>query len=268
MSGDSLAFLDPHEACFSHRTRGRTSSYDWKLSDPKLKSDLRDQIQPFLHELFKSQDAAQWGRFDGTIFRFPLRQDGELSEISKTVYTDEKMQNLFRMFENEVHQLLLFLTSVKKVEFWERSEGRSAVKVMSVSVNSPEALEKRARFKKAIEPFAKDRMWMPQPVSTTYKLQTKFEKSGSKATSRSFLVSQYYDGGASPIPNFTQGKTSRYLPWFGIALPQERASRNGSGGQIFCFLPLPPHPESPTGFKFHVNSFFSVSQDRLENICY
>lgn len=263
LSGESLAFLDPHEACFTHRTRGRTSSYMWKLSDPELRSRLRHQIEPFLFDLFESQRVLTQHEYDSTVFRFPLRQDAAFSELSQTVYSQTKVENLFSMFEKEVHNLLLFLTNVRKIEVWEKNGANSApFKVMEVCVDDAQVLEKRARFKQTIEPFARDRKWMPQELSATFEMQTTFRRFGKKASSstHAFLVSQFYDGGSSSARNFIDKSRAKYLPWMGIALPL--SNKKAPRGQMFCFLPLPPQAESPTGFKFHVNGFFSVSQDR------
>ena len=103
LSGDQVGFLDPHESCFTYREnehapKQHTSSQCWKLSNPDLKSELRDQVEPFLHKLFGSEDCLETEEFNGTVFRFPLRQNSAQSRLCKTVYDNDKVHNLFRMF--------------------------------------------------------------------------------------------------------------------------------------------------------------------------
>ncbi len=35
-----------------------------------------------------------------------------------------------------------------------------------------------------------------------------------------------------------------------------------SGGQLFCFLPMPLEADSPTGLKAHVHGYFALDQNR------
>ena len=173
------------------------------------------------------------------------------------------------MFEKEAHHLLLFLNNINKIEVYEKESAKTKPKLlMSVSVATPEALHTRVQFKKSVEPFARHRLWMPSPLAETYKMTTKFSKQERppkvKVSNKQWLVTQYYDGGDSPAKKFLNEKGSKYLPWMGVALQLAEGARCcvKKSGQIFCFLPLPKQEESLTSFNFHVNGFFSVSQDR------
>ena len=247
----------------------RSSSKRWNLSDPHLPENLHHQAQPFLHSLFNSQNSLNDREFKGTIFRFPLRKEAEHSDISKSVYSEQKVRSLFEMFEKEAHHLLLFLNDINKIEVYEKESAKTKPKLlMSVSVATPEALHTRVQFKKSVAPFARDRQWMPSPLSETYKMSTRFTKQERppkvKVSNKQWLVTQYYDGGDSPAKKFLNEKGSKYLPWMGVALQLAEGARccAKKSGQIFCFLPLPKQEESLTSFNFHVNGFFSVSQDR------
>ena len=73
-----------------------------------------------------SMNTKRVGRYNGTIFRFPLRQQGSNSEISRTEYTPEMIQSLlFESFKNESQHLLLFLQNVKSILLLEWKESLS-----------------------------------------------------------------------------------------------------------------------------------------------
>ena len=272
LSGDQIGFLDPHEACFTCKESDfpeqRTSSHCWRLTDPTLNTTLRDQVQPFLHDLFGSEDCLRSRHFDGTVFRFPLRRDGRQSRLSKTVYDEKKVRNLFDMFEKEAHVFLLFLNNIQKIEVYEKQDQNSQPQLlMSVCVANEEAINERKEFRERVAPFAMNRRWMHAPHTSTYKMVTRFchgeANMQAEPNEKTWLVAQYYDGGDdSPAEPFMKSESSKFLPWMGTALEMTGENLEGCNGELFCFLPLPQHEDSPTGLNVHVNGYFSVSQDR------
>jgi len=97
-----------------------------KLTSQKTNHSLRSaQFAPYCHfgcDLKK--------RFDGTLFRFPLRNNTTAaeSEISKTVYDKKKIDEMVMGFESAIPKMLLFLRHVQRVEVYmeevsERSGG-------------------------------------------------------------------------------------------------------------------------------------------------
>ena len=272
LSGDQVGFLDPHESCFTYREnehapKQHTSSQCWKLSNPDLKSELRDQVEPFLHKLFGSEDCLETEEFNGTVFRFPLRQNSAQSHLCKTVYDNDKVYNLFRMFEKEAHLFLLFLNNIETIEVYVKQNRESEPEpLMSVKINNRDAIDKRNEFRERVAEFAPERLWMPEPLSSTYRMTTLFESfdPAKPPSSKSWLVTQYYDGGLSPAEPFISSEKSKFLPWMGAAL--ELGEVTTCSGQIFCFLPLPQLERSPTALNFHVNGYFAVSQDRCASV--
>ena len=75
------------------------------------------------------------GKCNGSLFRFGLRQSP--SELSETVYSEERLHNLFQSFQIEGHITLVFLKSLQSIEFYERKEGsKDAELVCSFSIPS------------------------------------------------------------------------------------------------------------------------------------
>ncbi len=54
----------------------------------------------------------------GTLFRFPLRTKGQAakSEISKQVYSAERVATLLGELQEEAHLMLLFLKNIERLE--------------------------------------------------------------------------------------------------------------------------------------------------------
>ncbi len=58
-------------------------------------------------------DIFESGFFQGTIFRFPLRD--LKSELSENIYSREKIENLFESFRSEANNILIFLNHVTSI---------------------------------------------------------------------------------------------------------------------------------------------------------
>ena len=110
ITGDKYVILDPHEWFF----RG---GVEFDFINDKLAEDFPDQFAPFRIPSNK--------RFEGTIFRYPLRDSTE-SEISKKIYKPDEILEMFRKFyENESINCLLFLKYIERIHFYELKEGAS-----------------------------------------------------------------------------------------------------------------------------------------------
>ena len=139
LSGDKLVFLDPNEIYFKYTDDDgythRTSSHAFLLNSDELR-EIPHQLHPFQQSLFSSNDlTSSW--YDGTIFRFPLRQHGSRSGLPKTVYGEEKIEQMLSMLRSEAHSLLLFLKNVESIEWYERSS-RSAAPQLKFAVKIDE----------------------------------------------------------------------------------------------------------------------------------
>ena len=62
-------------------------------------------------------------RFDGTVFRFPLRlpeHNSELKDSSESTYAPSKVLGIFEGMKKDGHLFLLFLKSVESIELYHR----------------------------------------------------------------------------------------------------------------------------------------------------
>jgi sacsin len=98
----------------NHRTRQRKPGIIVKYA--KLKANCQDQLAPF--EGLWGFDSNQ-GFYDGTIFRFPLRTNGQGSELLESgICPDEWMTiRLFHGLFNEARLALLFLRKIATIDF-------------------------------------------------------------------------------------------------------------------------------------------------------
>ena len=119
MSGSKLGIINPDERLFSETGERKTGKY-WDFSKSKSGAEIsyhKDSSDIF--EKLLNTDA-KTGRCNGTLFRFVLRKSP--SKLSETIYNDRKMQGLLKSFESEGNLALLFLRSLKNIEFYHRAK--------------------------------------------------------------------------------------------------------------------------------------------------
>lgn len=117
-SAGHLAMMDPQEKIFGDKVGG----FQWCLDDKddqKALTTMHDQFQPF-RDIVSLVSGQEWStviqenqKFDGTIFRFPLRT--EASKISDNLYNSEKVVELYDSFIADADLSLLFLKHVTTV---------------------------------------------------------------------------------------------------------------------------------------------------------
>ena len=248
---------------------------------------MPDQFSPYNGVFGCSEDSFRRGRFPGTLFRFPLRQ--EASDLSETLYDSSKIQQLFKSFQSDAHLLLLFLKSVEAMELYTRKADQTHEELMFRVCIAPECLasvkRKRQVFLSSIDPTK----WMESPVSVTYLLVIETAEYSQlnlvSQKSYRYLVNEYYAGGEASLhlKSLHKDPVLSHVPLVGLAMilkdagPETRKvddPDNGNiqeveagpddepEGHVFCFLPLPVEEKSSTGLPVHVNGYFSVSQNR------
>ena len=272
LSGDKIAFLDPHMAYFQYQEGNLpprlTSSRQFIMNSHEMRK-FPHQFEPFKQKLFGSLNLNQW--YNGTVFRFPLRQDGSRSMVSSTVYNDQKMKQMLTMLQSEAHSLILFLNSVESIEWYEKSSPSDEPRLMfAVKVGDhcrQSVRRNRASFLTEIQPFTAHKQWKPASTHVTYEMTTSVKnmvRGQQSLDSKRWLVTQHFQGGshAPQLKRIMTGGASKLLPWVGVALPLGEDNGYEPQGQLFCFLPLPDSEDSDTGFHFHVNGYFAVSQNR------
>lgn len=268
LSDQHIGMIDPHEKYFKDSSGRCGTGRRWKLDDPETRK-FQDQFQPYKDIFGSSDETFRAGKYPGTLFRFPLRQ--EESVLSDTVYSTEKMMLLFEHFQTEAQFNLLFLKRLESIELFVRNdEGQLPEKLFQVRiVNTDLVRSKREEFISGISMGTMGTTKM-KPVTVTYPVtieNVKFtEGSVSERIQHSFLVTDYYAGGkvSTKLEELTKEESLSYLPWVGVALPlpSNQDVNAEPSGHLFCFLPLPLEKKSLTGLPVHVNGFFALSQNR------
>ena len=249
----------------------------WDLVDNRSDiARLEDQFAPFIQPLFGTSDETlEAGYFNGTIFRFPLRMQAGQSDLCQTVYSPQKVKDLFNLLEADAHSLLLFLKSLKTIEVYEKVDSDLApTMLMTVKISQNTEMEITTKRAELIEQIGQRQCGSIQSaVSVTYNMTTELTQqrhveTEPEVTKCCWVISQFYgcDEDVSSVREFSS--TLGVLPWVAVAVLVESTEEIVSGfrdrphGHIFCFLPLPREPESPTGLRVHVHGYFAVEQNR------
>ena len=233
-------------------------------------AEIADQFSPYKGIFDCTEEVFSQGFYNGTLFRFPLRT--EISDLSETLYSFEKVDTLFDSFKADAHLMLLFLQHLESIELYVREESDSRprkvfqVKIGQESLHTVRA--KRKEFREKIEPGKV----MPASRSVTYPIiieTVNFDSSGATNNTKqhSFLVTSYFCGGnvSSSFQKLITDKSLSYLPSVGVAMALPTGPKLQTPdiqGHVFCVLPLPVQKTSLTGLPVHLNGFFALSQNR------
>jgi len=227
VSGENLIIFDPTLQCLGREIKS--------LFNPGIKVNFRkhhvlnrsNQLIPYTGICnFNSKQ-----RFQGTLFRFPLRFRS--SKISKDIYTERKIQHLLDKVKENSSKLLMFLNSVKKMSFY-RSQGDSFLKDFEVTAYK-------------------------QPVSSNINLMTfmvSTMQSGEHEEEKWLIAtnSQLIKTGCHQQNHGTASVS--------VKLKIDKQSNNfyidSIEGECFCYLPL----YVKTGLPVHVSSNFAIMTNR------
>ena len=264
LSGETLAFIDPHERHFGRGETG-TKLNVIQHADILNSPEFVDQFTPYNNLFPETTYAISDGQpFDGTVFRFPIRQEG--SELCENVYDDAAMVRLLESFVDDADVVLLFLRSLETIDISRRidqaqTQIRSRVEICPKSL----ALMKSEResFSHALEENSKMRIGQRTRACLTHQLTLTMQVAESKRR-MDWIVSQVVGGSEMTDDVVSIIDKSGYIPWVGVAMPYNmpRKRRDDFSGRVFCFLPLPPGDESLTGLPVHIHGFFGVNSDR------
>ena len=169
-------------------------------------------------------------RFQGTLFRFPLRS--KKSEISEDVYTTEKIESMINRLKQNSSNLLLFLNCVRKIAFYVVDNDNCAQYF--------EVTAKKELISNNISLM----------TFTTYNLQLNEcneEKWLVAANSQQLQIDNEQKCGIASVS--VKLKTDNQ---------SSKVCIDSVIGECFCFLPL--HIE--TGLPVHVSSNFAVMTNR------
>ena len=253
MSGDTIAFLDPHETHFGKAETGQQFS----LED-QLLQDYRDQFKPY-EDVLDCRISKQY--YSGTLFRFPLRN--EPSDLSTKNYTAEKVRKLFHALEKEASVILLFLKNIEEIALFETDQSNTTRQVFIVKLSDRCRQEIRQKKKSLLKQI---KLLSGRSVSNTnISLTLEIEERSAKGMVRNhkWLVYHQIDARDSNLQRLSS--ELGLLPWVGFATPlvaSQRQALSSNGGRLFCFLPLPPDADSKTGFPVHVHGYFGLTDNR------
>ncbi|EGD75783.1 hypothetical protein PTSG_07901 [Salpingoeca rosetta] len=148
VSGEHLVMLDPQYKFLPGLSRAHEPGLQVHLPTED-RGAISDQLAPFNVPEFGCNLDGDAGRFNGTLFRFPLRTEdqAETSELRPgNPYTVDDVLHLFTEFKKEAAELLLFLHHVECIELWiwdpSASQPSCVFKVETTGAN----LEKRAEL--------------------------------------------------------------------------------------------------------------------------
>ncbi|GBB90419.1 hypothetical protein RclHR1_17380001 [Rhizophagus clarus] len=251
ITGDKYVILDPHDWYFD-------GGYEFDLVEKRLAEFYPDQFAPFRIPCDK--------KFEGTIFRYPLRNSSE-SEISKKIYkTDEILEMFRRFYENESINCLLFLKYIECISFYELEKGATKPKLLyKIQLDNAENVRQERRLivekiMPMMDLLSSRKLGKNQQLEATYIASFSRQKEDSKEPNSKWLILNYLDDLLKTDAYFKDKfKKSigeyKFIPNVGLAIPLGNLNATG---RLFCFLPLPI--EMP--FLVSVHGYFAVSNNR------
>ena len=266
MSTSQVGVIDPHEKCFGERRTG----YSWDIrGDRDIMNAIPDQFAPYSGVFDCAEDIFTRGSYKGTLFRFPLRT--KPSKLSKTLYSAEKVNDLFNGFIADAHLVLLFMQHLESIELYAREEleskPRRTFQVRIAEESLKLVREKRKEFQETVPsgPLLFHSVHVTYPITIEAVQYHQGVEAGK--CSHSFLVTNYVCGGklSSEFQALVVDPSLSYLPLVSVAMtlpssPQDPVPE--IQGHVFCVLPLSVPKSSLTGLPVHVNGFFALTQNR------
>ncbi|XP_060607765.1 sacsin-like [Ruditapes philippinarum] len=200
------------------------------------------------------------GYYDGTLFWFPLRQ--HCSEVSETLYDEEKVMDLFEGLQLEASSILLFLRNLESINIYTRRNGNPISKIVKIELQDTNGRVRKYRFDFAEKVKKINSAYQEKDIWNDVQISINILKKGKSNISK-WMVVNYYVGSSSNL-NFQKlihDENFCYSPYVGVAAPLESKKRTFEG-HVFAFLPLPREGSRLTGLPVHVNGFFALSQNR------
>ena len=231
VSGENFVVFDPTLQCLGKEIKNEFNP-GIKINFQKHRLlNKSNQLIPYTG--IYNFDSKQ--RFQGTLFRFPLRS--KHSKISEHIYTERNVQSMFDTVKENSSKLLMFLNSVNKMSFY-RSQGDSFVKDFEVFIDK--------------EPISNSINLITCKMTMTQSTECEKESYEEKwliATCSQLLKTGHQEqkhGTASVSIKFKIDEQSKSFCIDSIA------------GECFCYLPL----NIKTGLPVHVSSNFAIMTNR------
>ena len=288
MSDDSIVILDPQQQIYP--------------TEPGKKIKLKNFFQSPKYDSHQSCFLSYFNcdkspKYNGTIFRFPLRRKECKSQIKpEGVYDTERViSTLFEPLKKEADSILIFLKNVKSIKLSTKSKLLKEEFKFSVEVpgNYHEGVE-RCNSSLLTHVSSKDFHKNIRVTISLYPIT-----SSNSRNSKVWLVLNMI--GYPNSSEFNPGMNLDYLPWIGIAMETGitetqletsqcislvyewdgnnlndfivdiilrdlkihftvdiRYKLTTHSGKLFCFLPTP----EPSHLPFNFHGYFALSNDR------
>ena len=259
-----LQVFDPHLKYLGERVQPNKPGMqiDFVKQREGLKNYFSDQLAPYQGVFGCNVFGTEQNGFNGTLFRFPFRQQGIVSDISPEVFTEgsKTVDSLKKSLFQSADTLLLFLQNVNKVELFECRSGDSLDKMQKVfqvtRTNPGGDFERKFRIPRGH--FSSVR-----PCSQKMKIVTSVGNGKQQSQETMWEVSSAMGRGPSlHHANSQDGKSQGLVPVAEVAVrvrkERQLVTIDSTMGTVSCFLPLPIE----TSLNFVVNAFFDVSKDR------
>ncbi|CAC5371405.1 unnamed protein product [Mytilus coruscus] len=261
ISGNRLLVLDPHQknanrVCINMRLN-KLHKYIKHL-DVSYCLNALDGLFGF------SQGTLDSGDFDGTLFRFPLRE--QKTNLSDNVYNKEKILDLFNAFQAEASVELLFLKCLEKIElcfkdtdgFYTSDEPFFTVGITENCLN--QVRERRSEFHSQMKSVGLN--IADESLMTTFNVTIGTKAELDDMTEQNWFVLHCLKGGnvSKELADLSKDESLSYSPYVSIAVLMDKDQ--DFKGHVFCLMPLPLEDESLTGYPVHVNGYFALSQNR------
>ncbi|DBA01824.1 TPA: LOW QUALITY PROTEIN: hypothetical protein N0F65_002940 [Lagenidium giganteum] len=283
VSANSIVMFDPHASHLPSITPANPG-IKVRFVNSQLVQQFPDQFQPL--RMFGCDFKSH---FHGTLFRFPLRNEG--SEIKRHPYSYEQVVDLFHSFHASIGSTLLFLRNIQRVEVLiQNSASEEPVLLFGAEVPSEDrgdSWRKIDRFMKGSDADGSSKRAFYNRLATlreedlpcvtgTLRVEV-FERESWLSSLRNpggaealraqgdvsrqkhkYLVCNKIGGGRARKLACAEGHEHlKLIPWVGVAA---RVDGTKLEGRAFCFLPLPVR----VGLPVHVNGYFELSSNRRD----
>uniref|UniRef100_G3NSI2 HEPN domain-containing protein n=1 Tax=Gasterosteus aculeatus aculeatus TaxID=481459 RepID=G3NSI2_GASAC len=248
-SSKHLGMMDPQEKIFENG-----KGFLWSLDNTEHQDALTtmiDQFQPF-RDIVSLVSRQEWSKvvedqhFDGTIFRFPLRN--QASDISDNLYDSNKVVELFDSFILDADLSLLFLKNVTSVALIHINAHGTANTRLEVKSSVPTDVILKSEDKSIVE------------GSTRFKLIT-LNSEDQKFTKWLVTTCTMKEGHVENLDSLA--KKLSFFPQVDLAFPCGE-KRDCSQSRLSCFLPLPNNESNKTGLPVYINACFGLTDNRRQ----
>ena len=213
--------------------------------------DITDQLAAF-----SSVSTIHKEVFPGTIVRIPFRtqEQARSSEISDLAPTPEDILRVFKMFQSDVTESIVFLKSIERVEFYIDGKrlGRTNIR------NSNNIRETRTDVMSAITSMSSVSHGLRFEIEQEFNYPGE-QTQGSKSLHKYHVQQRVFDGKSHKMSEELRqwAIKNKMVSW--IALAARLDDAEFSCGRVFVTLPLPVPLDNT---RVNVHSIFALRRDR------